>query len=178
MNYYDLLGLLNNASNSQILHAYGQKVLECGFQTSTSPQTYQRLQAVQQAFGVLSQRRSRTKYDAVILKGASVREALNIESLDYFIELHRLSWRYFFVFPLALRIKKIIAELVSRLFMTIVGAVIGFGAVILSYSDNVKSGAISSDLNDVPGSIKLGMILFALMFFFYKEVFRLYRKLS
>jgi hypothetical protein len=176
MTYYDEFNLLTTASDAEILHAYGENLLRCSFLPSKSPEGYQLLQATQHAYGVLSHRRTRDQYNALIHKAPYKTDPITMDWLDYFVELHKLQWRCFFLFPVGLRVTKILAELLSRILMSAVGAAVGIVLAIRSYSDILQTGTTPSGIESVPGSIKLAMVVCAIAFLFYKELFRLFRR--
>ncbi len=176
MTHYDILGVHSGASQSDILRGYGNRIAEICSAAST-PQSNRSLTAVQEAFSVLSHRGSRAQYDALMRKSAAKVASHGIESLDFFIELHRLSWRGLVVYPFGLTIQKLFAELLSRVFMMVVGGFAGFFIALWTYSDVVTSGVDSMEAATVPGTIKLLVAVTAAVFFFYKEIYRLCRRM-
>ena len=186
MDYYDILNILPNASRTDILHAYRIKLSLLGQKSKTSIQSYEQLTSVRQAFNILYQCDTRSNYDQRLRQSASKTNNPTNPSLigqqddssapydviGDIIETNKLPWRYLFTYPLTLIIKKIIAEIIVRVFLIIVGGIFGFIAIILFY---MKSSY--KDLHnfyDIPNPIIYIVITFAVIFFFGKEIYFLF----
>ncbi len=170
MTYYEILGIPTTATKSRILRAYGEKILEC----RSDPQ---KILSVRQAFDILSHKSSRAKYDAMLRKSPPGNAIPSIESIEYYVELHRLPWRGLPFYPVGVNLMKLLAELSSRVFMSAVGGVAGFFIAMWMYTDVVTSGATPSDVAEVPGIVKLQIILGVVVFFFYKEIILILKRI-
>jgi len=187
MDYYDILNILPNASRTDILHAYNMKLSLLGPKSKTSIQSFEQLAIVRQAFNILYQRDTRINYDQRLrqstgktnnMPNPSLIELQNTPPAPYdvigdIIEIDKLPWRYLFTYPSFLIIKKIIAEILVRVFLLLFGCIFGFFAMIVFYMKS--SYSVLHNFEDIPNPTIYIVLTFAVLFFFGKDNSALFR---
>jgi len=171
MTYYDVLDVPPNASRSEILLAYNKKVAVL---QARNPYTPQQLIMVQKAFEVLSRTAKRTQYDLHSLQTSSAWTRNSSDPLEEMVEAYKSQWKHLFQYPAWLVTEKIGVELLARVLFTLVGGIFGIIAELYSYKDRL--GNVSTqDISNVPGGLRSSFVLFAVAFFFSREIYLVYR---
>jgi hypothetical protein len=170
MTYYDILGVSPSASRFEILLAYNKKV---ALLAPRSPKTHQQFVMVQKAFEVLSRDAKRTQYDN-LSQASSAWTRNATDPIEELVEAYKSRWKYLFQYPAWLMTEKVGMELLMRVVFTIIGGLVGFGTRLLGYSD--RSGNVSPrDVSTVPGELRTDVVLFAIVFFFSREIYLVLR---
>ena len=170
MTHYDVLGVPPNASRSDILLAYNKKMADM---SPRSAKAHQQSMMVQKAFEVLSRTPQRAQYDN-LSQSSSAWTRNATDPIEELVEAYKSKWRHLFQYPAWLVTEKVGMELFTRVLFTIVGGAVGFATRLLSYSD--RSGNVSqTDVSKVPGELRTDVLLFAIAFFFAREIYSILR---
>ena len=170
MTHYDVLGVPPTASRSEILLAYNKKM---AVMVPASPNAHQQAMMVQKAFEVLSRDAQRAQYNKISPSSSSwTRNAT--DPIEELIEAYKSKWRYLLRYPTWLMTEKIGMELFTRVLFTVIGGVVGFATRLLTYSDRYGN-VPAPDVSKVPDELRTEVVLFAIIFFFAREIYLILR---
>ncbi len=175
-NYYDVLGLPQHVSKSDIIRAFNQKMLclnELSDSKEATEERYKQINLLLQSFPILYSNNARASYDKKLIDKNSTEPTQSVSSsyglIENVIEIFKLRWRYFSIFPTELVVKKIIIDVASRILFSCIGALLG-ALIIIGGDSNIPWGPIV-DTKTTIQDLKAVSIVFAIIFLFAREIY-------
>lgn len=179
-NHYDVLGLPQDASKTDIVRAFNHKMLWLNdSKEEVTGNRYEKINQVLQSFSALysndARYSSKKNLKSSKLSMPTVLINSSYDLIEDVIEIFKLRWRYVSIYPAELVIKKIIIDIVSRILFSCIGIILSIVFVICILHGNPEMAAWPNQTESIPRELKLFSIIFAIIFFFARDIYLMYK---